>query len=293
MADLSEQRHYHPELAIVDQDTFNRCRDLLSGRRLGRVPAKAQPYPFSGLLRCRCGGGMVGRLMTTKGVNTSWSQKTYDCSKRIERGKSRCTGAKTISERVVARTLIPFVARQLESVGDSLRPALDEVAREMSTGGLRDRIIAEAHAELADAEKQIDNLARGVATGVLQPEQARHVSQELSEKKQRLQDKISGLQQKVEIEAEFRRAIERLSTDIEADLWAMFQHAPGQLGQLMRFMFEPASIVVVAHGDVKHREAEILEYQFTVDFQGLITSVSDQSVYRSGRQFDGRDVEGV
>ena len=128
----------------------------------------------------------MGRPTVKKRNGHVWVQKIYDCSLRGNSGQGKCEGAKTITEKLTARTLIPFVARQLESIGDRLRPALDAAAREMSSGGLRDRLIAEAQAELAEAERQIDNLARGVATGALSPEQARRISQELSEKQHRL-----------------------------------------------------------------------------------------------------------
>ena len=92
--------------------------------------------------------------------------------------------------------------------------------------------------------------------------------------------KIIDLQQRVEIEAEFRQAIERLSTDIERDLWAMFEHAPGQLGQLLRFIFEPASIRIRAYGTPRHRQAEIVEYWFTEGFESLMYCGSDAEATR-------------
>ncbi len=273
MAGFETQRNYHSELAIVDRQTFDRCRDLLASTR-GRVPPKAKPYPFSSVLKCRGCGGALG------GCTNSGERRSYQCNNRPgQNGYRVCEHPQFLSERVVARVLIPYVANLLSSIGEHWRPALDEAAREMSAGGgLRDRIIAEAQAESTDVEKQIDNLARGVAAGVLQPDQARRTSQELAEKKQRLHDKIGELQQKVEIEAEFRRAIERLSTDIEADLWAMFEHAPVQLGQLLRFLFGRASVLIASHGSTRHRQAEIAEYHFSDDFAGLIASVSAQTL---------------
>jgi len=269
MKEFEEQRHFYPELRIIDQDTFDRCQELLAGRR-GRVPAKAQPYPFSGLIRCGCGSGMVGRLVVVRRNGHIWNQKMYDCSRRDIRGVGNCAKGKTIMETVTARTVLPFVAQHLMEIGTRLRPALDSAAREMSASGLHDRLIAEAQAELAETEKQADNLARGVAAGILAEGQARRISQELAEKKERLRGKMAGLQQKLDIEAEFRYAIERLDGDIEQELWTMFNHAPGSLGQLLRFILEPASIELRAFGPSRNRQAELLGYRFTQTFQDLL-----------------------
>jgi hypothetical protein len=76
--------------------------------------------------------------------------------------------------------------------------------------------------------------------------------------------------QKLDIEAEFRYAIERLDGDIEQELWTMFNHAPGSLGQLLRFIFEPASIELRAFGPSRNRQVELLGYRFTQSFQDLL-----------------------
>lgn len=272
MRDFEEQHIWRPDLRIIDQDTFDRCQALLKQRARGRK-TKEKPYPFSGLLRCEsCGRHMVGNSASWRDPKTGERKRyrRYACLYRRP-GDERCPAPKSISERAAASAIIPFVAEVLNGMMGNLHSALEEAAREMSDGGIRDALIAEKRAELAETERQINNLAMAVAQGIILPEQARATSRELAEKKARIERDLKKLAQSAQIEKEFREAISAIEGDVEAVLWRMFEEKPLVLARLLSLIFKRGSIVVRGEGSCQwNRHGVLVSYEFTEDFKNLL-----------------------
>jgi hypothetical protein len=282
MRDFEEHRTFKPNLQIIDQDTFNRCQCLLKKRARGRKN-KVPPYPFTGLLKCEgCGRHMVGNLRTWQHPKTGkiTRYRSYACLfRRIGAKGGRCPAPKSISERVAATAIIPFVAEVLNGMMSNLHTALEEAAQQMSEGSVRDSIMAEKKAELVETERQINNLAMAIAQGTILPEQARATSQEFAEKKARIERDLEKLAQKVEIEREFREAISTIEGDVEAILWRMFEEKPLTLARLLSLIFKRGSIVVRGEGSCQwSRHGVLVSHEFTEDFQNLLAHLMTTSV---------------
>ena len=149
----------------------------------------------------------------------------------------------------------------------------------MSDGGVKDTIMAEKRAELVETERQINNLAMAIAQGTILAEQARTVSQELVEKKAKIERDLEKLTQKVEIEREFREAISTIEGDVEAVLWKMFEEKPLVLARLLSLIFQRGSIVVKGEGSCQwSRHGVLVSYEFTEEFRDLLAHLITTSV---------------
>jgi DNA invertase Pin-like site-specific DNA recombinase len=280
--DFEEHRTFRPDLQIIDQDTFDRCQALLQKQARGRR-AKDGPYPFTGLLKCDgCGRHMVGERRTWQHPRTGeiFRYRNYSCFYRKPGSTGgRCPAPRSVSEPVAATAIIPFVAEVLNGMMSNLHSALEEAAQQMSEGGVRDTIMTEKRAELTETERQINNLAMAVAQGTILPEQARAVSQELAEKKARIERALEKLAQRVEIEREFREAISAIEGNVEAVLWRMFEEKPLSLAHLLSLIFKRASIVVRGEGSCqRNRHGVLVSWEFTEEFENLLQSVMITSV---------------
>lgn len=154
-----------------------------------------------------------------------------------------------------------------------------EAAQQMSDGGVKDTLMAEKRAELTDTEQQINKLAMAVAQGTLLPEQAKAVSQELAEKKARIERDLEKLKRKAETEREFREAISAIEGDVEAVLWTMFEEKPLVLARLLSLIFKRGSVLVKGEGSCQwNRHGVLAGYEFTEEFQNLLIHLTTTNV---------------
>jgi len=149
----------------------------------------------------------------------------------------------------------------------------------MNDGGIRDTLMVEKRAELTGTEQQIDNLAMAVAQGTILPEQVKTVSQELAEKKARIERDLEKLKQKAEIEDEFREAISAIEGDVEAVLWSMFEEKPLALARLLSIIFKRGSILVRGEGSCQwNRHGVVVSYECTEEFGNLLIHLTTTNV---------------
>jgi polyhydroxyalkanoate synthesis regulator phasin len=225
---------------------------------------------------------MVGNLRTWRHPKTGEVRRyrDYCCLfRRVGAKGGRCPAPKSISERVAATAIIPFVADILSGMMSDLHGALEEAAQQMSDGNVRNTLMAEKRAELTETKQQINNLAMAVAKGTILPEQAKTVSQELAEKTARIECDLQKLKRKAEIEQEFKEAISAIEGDVEAVLWKMFEEKPLVLARLLSIIFKRGSVLVKGEGSCQwNRHGVMVSYEFTDEFEDLLVHLTTTNV---------------
>lgn len=271
LRDFEAQWHYRPELQIVSQDIWDRANALRE--RNAQTPARAvgSQYAFSLLLRCRhCGSSLVG----TSAMRPAGRRKKYRCSVRLKSGPSACEG-QTINETVVARGVLPLAAGLLRQ-GLRLEAALEEAAREKSR--TTDETLEQNwRAELAEVERQADNLARAIARGIITDGQAKKTGRELAERKTELQRNLARLTERGAVRRELLAAIPEIVQSTEGLLWKLLEQEPAKLSRILRLMFAPRSVVVEAFGPMSRRGCRVLSYRLTEPFEQAIESSGTRS----------------
>jgi hypothetical protein len=266
MKGVQLDRHFRPDLQIVDQATFDRCQALLGQRSRPHASNENEIYAFTCLIRCElCGGHMVGnnRERVRDGVLIS---RTYVCVNR-KRETDVCPNGKSFAESMIARGVLPFTASILKQIMVKMRDTLEATAREMSEDTLRGRMETEIRAELADCEMQENNLARAVALGQIQREQITIVSQELAEKKSRLKKDLERLLSQTAIEQEFQAALAELDGNLEQALFKIWKQNPLALNRILRFIYEKGSIELKPKGSPRWgRSSDVINCKFTPEF---------------------------
>lgn len=118
-----------------------------------------------------------------------------------------------------------------------------------------------------------------IAQVAILPKQARTVSQDLAEKKARIERALERLKQKAETEQEFREALSAIEGNVEAVLWSMFEEKPLILARLLSFIFKRGSILVRGKGSCQWNKYGLLvSYEFTPEFVNLLQGCTTTSV---------------
>lgn len=143
----------HPELAIVDADTFDAAQARLRSRRL-KTPGGSHPrYVLSGILRCgQCGGPMVAIDRYRYGCATAKDRGT--CSSRIRFARAPAEDALLAGVR---RELLSEAA--FKRFQHSVQAALKRYAPDPSA----------AKISLASAERQRQNILAALRAGIITP----------------------------------------------------------------------------------------------------------------------------
>jgi site-specific DNA recombinase len=92
----------HPELAIIDADTFNAIAKRYQARKTGPTRPRVVPskHALSGLLTCGVCGGTFGVVRSTKE-----GYRMLGCRAFADRGAAVCANSRTISDRKVIKAL--------------------------------------------------------------------------------------------------------------------------------------------------------------------------------------------
>lgn len=174
-------RAEHPELRIVDEETWEGVRDRKrpTGHRTGGAPAKTL---LSGILRC----GLCGAPMIKSG------RSSYCCSVSHNQGRSVCPGL-SVSAEDAESAIIRVIQAQLLSP-DAVERVLKSVRAQLETlTACSDEEEKEIQARMAALRAEIDNLVEAVAMGSLP---AAVVGKKISERQaelDRLEDDLEGL----------------------------------------------------------------------------------------------------
>ena len=273
MQGFEAQWHYRPELQIVGQDLWDRANEQRK-RNSGAPPrAAVSDFSFSLLLKCPdCGGPLSG---TSKGTPTG-RQKRYRCNKHCRSGNAACENGRAVYETVVARAVLPLTADLIER-GLNLKTAMREAAREMTYK--TDEILEQAwRAELTEVERQTQNLVSAIAKGIIADDQAKATSQELAERKAKLERDLAKVQEKAEIQRELLEAIQVIDGDVEKVLWMFLEKQPRTLNQIMRLIFRRNSVIIEAWGPSSTRQSRVASYELTEDFVDLAGGNSVQTL---------------
>jgi site-specific DNA recombinase len=273
MRDFEAQWHYRPELQIVSQDAWDRANATRKRNKAAPPRAATSDYAFSMLLACSdCGGGLNGTNVKKRGRR----HKRYRCEKKNRSGVTACDGPTAIYETVIARAVIALAA---ELLNESLR--LEDIVREAALEMSRntDEVLEQAwRAELAEVERETQNLVRAVAKGILSDEQAKRQSAELADQKLRLGRNLTKLGEKAEVRRELMGAIAKIGDDVESVLWLYFDTRPTTLNRILRLIFAPRSVTVEAWGHSASRKSRVTHYELTEDFADLVRVCSGQGI---------------
>ena len=146
----------HPDLAIIDLDTWQRAQRRMGGSRQNHAPKGRRPkHLLSGLLRCgECGGPMVVIDLYR-----------YGCSVHKDRGDAACSNRMRVRRKEAERNLLAGIRAELLSEA-SFRQAKRAVQaalkqHEPDTGALGRR--------LQDALRVRENVMAAIRAGIITP----------------------------------------------------------------------------------------------------------------------------
>ena len=146
-----------PELAIIDQDTWNRAQARLHGRKndYKRGVGTNARYLLSGILRCHvCGGPVV-----------SIDRYQYGCATHKSRGDAACASRLTFKRRDAEAAVLAGIKQQL--LGDA---AYNEFQKRVTAALKSAQPDTGAHQQrLAKAERERDNIMAAIRDGILTP----------------------------------------------------------------------------------------------------------------------------
>ena len=94
---------------IISEAKFDRVQELLSTRTRGRVSSKGTAYLLTSLLKCSCGGSLVGNSHKKKGRESVY--RTYKC-----KNHSKTSGHFCPTKAINAKYLGTYVKKQIISI---------------------------------------------------------------------------------------------------------------------------------------------------------------------------------
>lgn len=153
--------NHHPELAIIDQDTWDAVQDRMQRRSSAAAGAgnrhqgRRPRHLLTGILRCAtCGGPMVI-------VN----RYSYGCTRHKNRGDAACPSRLTVPRIAVEQALLAGVRDDLMSEAafgiyqSAVHAALAEATPDTSS----------LERDLADANRERDNIVKALRAGIITP----------------------------------------------------------------------------------------------------------------------------
>lgn len=204
--------------AIVDHETFNKVKDIMT-RRKGRNAAgqAKETYLLSGLIRCgNCGCLMHGNRKTSHGGKSK--HVTYKCNNRDKAGTRVCD-AKEINKEYLEAAILHYISQMCEGKNvKRILSALHQYADEQN-GDNQDEWILKR--EITRADKEISNIMKAIRNGFDAEElQAEYQQLKVGKTKQEL--KLSNLQARnaekfVVDDAQVLAALKTLRSDLESE----------------------------------------------------------------------------
>ncbi len=151
----------HPELAIIDAETWERARARMGNRRYAsygrqgapRGPGRLPTNLLSGLMRCcACGGPMV-----------VVDKYNYGCSTNKDRGEAACASRLRVPRGMAERAILTEVRDELQSeeAFQRFQRAVTAALRAGQPDG------AELQRQLKAAERDRDNIMAAIKAGIL------------------------------------------------------------------------------------------------------------------------------
>jgi hypothetical protein len=153
-----------PELKIIDDLLWKACeqrarlskRDTAAKKSVGKGSGGRSPkYLFSGLLKCGVCGGAFIVLDRTR----------YGCGTHKDRGPTVCSNAFKVRRSTIESVLLAGVKESLLS--DEAYRAFETEARALLKQAKPDA--SAARRQLADAQKELDNLMAAIKAGIITP----------------------------------------------------------------------------------------------------------------------------
>jgi site-specific DNA recombinase len=157
----------HPELKIVDDDTWSAARDRAlktrartarqreNLRRASISGGRGPKYLFSGLLRCACCGSSYVVV----------DRYRYGCSAHKDRGSAACSNSIKVPRDAIERTLLAGIKEELLS--DRAYRAFESEVRRLLKTAQPD--IGEARRAAAKAQAEVDNIIGAIRQGIITP----------------------------------------------------------------------------------------------------------------------------
>lgn len=264
LADFEGTMVHRPDLQIIPIKLWEEAQEI----RLKRSqqynianPGNRSQYAFTGIVICpKCGGPMAAKRHSGK----RHENITYFCCHHYA-AHDGCLGY-TISQNLVARVLVPFLAETITKQIDIGR-ALNEAANEYGRTSLDDDIANLVEAEIVSTQEQKKRIIDSIADGLLTKGEAQAKLDELREKLDRLQRKLADITGKDEIRAEYQEAVNALKdVDLLTTLSEMWQANPVIFKRILGMIFK--SVTVKSSGaSLARRNVEIINYEYSEGFK--------------------------
>lgn len=275
LRDFEPQMHFDPSLQIVSQEDFDRAQRIRQERRNSPARGATGFHPFTRVLKClHCGQPMIASIDTNKSnKRPQWLKSVYHCEGHFTDPKS-CPEGQVITTYPVAYALIELIQSLIK---DKLRlsDALELAAKQYSVDQTLHELENETRAELEKTNQAIERVARSIAEGVVNDNEAKIVVQELRDKKDRLARDLQNFEESKTIKVEILEAIKYINGDLDHTLWDMLEKHPRSFTRVLRLLFKPHSISVNAYWDTAvkghvstlgKRKGKVVEYTLEDSF---------------------------
>jgi len=236
---------YRPDLRIISDEVYERNQRIVAERKKLYPRVKGSPYALSGLLRCpRCGAKMYGRgVKKTQLTRSGVRYKQYTCAAYNKSGRTVCEGY-SVTESVALKVVLPMLTRLIQ---ESLRPHLEQVARDGATRAIRTDIEQAIKAEITSINAQIDNLLRYARDGAITSQQLRNENFKLLSKKAELEAKLRGFKTEKVTQDEIVKVFEVFDHQFDQVLERTAGN-PQRFNPLVRLFFDDMTLVARLRG---------------------------------------------
>ncbi len=179
--------------AIVSREVWEavqvskKGRDMVKNRKSGR--AYSSDHLLTGILRCKCGGSMVGRYPGGK-----FTTAYYHCLMRVQKGNTHC-GCGYIRQDVMDQLVVDRVRQAYEDrlTQDAYlsrwSSELEDSARELEAA------LAKHAAELPDFEKQEAHVSKLLRQDLISVNEYRKVQSDIQAERHQTERKMGELQE--------------------------------------------------------------------------------------------------
>ena len=164
--------------AIIDRDLYEKVNALLPGeRRAPRPSRQTYKYLLQGLVLCKCGRRMTPYSVKKRGDTRYFYYKCQD-----QLGCKFSVNAERLDEEVLEQVkrivLDPEYVRERWDVYREEKAERENAQR---------AVIQKSEREIADAEREVQNIDRLFIQGVISPENAAHFNEKLAAARQHLE----------------------------------------------------------------------------------------------------------
>jgi DNA invertase Pin-like site-specific DNA recombinase len=267
---------HRPDLQIISGQQFDRVQSLIKSRAgKSKDMGRRGRYVFTGFVACgACGGPMVAAKQVRTGAIA------YQCATQRAHGTAACPGNKAYSEHLILPPIVEFLAGFIRNQID-FNAALDSAAAQYGKTVTEEAIEASISGEIASVQAGKERLIEAISLGILTNQEAAAKLAELRAQEARLIAELSGIAEKVEIMAEWQKALDALKKqDITGRLYELAELNPASFRQLLSLVFEPNSLRVRTYRQGRKWVGELISYKLTEAMQketgNLIISIGNK-----------------